>query len=179
MKALIQQNPSDIVSQVADYFQRSIGKWYSERRYYTLPEGDTQEVASEITVEFLQQGSPELINIAQLHQLDDPTMITCGSKVNWKSSNSVSGKKLSKGATVFGVSETLLYRDQGFMTPKPVVAQYYMLDANTLCLRSEYNGSVFEEELKLVGQRYRTRQTIISRAGEQTMIGQYLEKRIE
>jgi hypothetical protein len=65
------------------------------------------------------------------------------------------------------------------MTPKPVVAEFYMLDVNTLCLRSEYNGSMFEEEIKLIGQRYRTRQTIISRAGEQTMIGQYLEKRIE
>jgi CpeS-like protein len=179
MKALIQQNPSDLASQVADYFSRSVGNWYSERRYYTLPEGDTQEVASEITVEFLEQGCPDLINIAELHKLDDPMILTCGSKVNWKSSNSVSGKKLSKGSTVFGVSETLLYRDQGFMTPKPVVAQYYMVDANTLCLRTEYNGSVFEEEIKLVGQRYRTRQTIISRAGEQTMIGQYLEKRIE
>ncbi|MEH2096143.1 phycobiliprotein lyase, partial [Nostoc sp.] len=41
------------------------------------------------------------------------------------------------------------------------------------------NGSVFEEELKLIGSKYRTRQTIISRAGEQLMIGQYLEKRVE
>jgi hypothetical protein len=48
----------------------------------------------------------------------------------------------------------------------------------TLCLRTEYNGSVFEEELKLIGDRYRTRQTIIARAGEQQTIGQYLEKRV-
>ena len=37
----------------------------------------------------------------------------------------------------------------------------------------------FEEELKFIGSQYRTRQTIISRSGEQLMIGQYLEKRIE
>ncbi|PSN17731.1 phycobiliprotein lyase, partial [filamentous cyanobacterium CCP5] len=36
----------------------------------------------------------------------------------------------------------------------------------------------FEEEIRLVGDRYRTRQTIISRAGEEIMIGQYLETRI-
>jgi hypothetical protein len=46
-------------------------------------------------------------------------------------------------------------------------------------LRTEYQGSTFEEELKLIGKNYRTRQTIISRAGEQQMIGQYLEKRLE
>lgn len=179
MKALIQHNSREITSRVADYFCRSVGNWYSERRYYTLPEGDTQEVASEITVEFLEPGCLDLLDIAQLHQLDDPMLLSCGSKVTWKSSNSVSGKKMSMGSTRFGVCDALLYRDRGFMTPQPVIAQYDLLDVNTLCLRTEYNGSVFEEEIKLVGQRYRTRQTIISRAGEQTMIGQYLEKRIE
>jgi hypothetical protein len=48
-----------------------------------------------------------------------------------------------------------------------------------MALRTEYNGSVFEEEFKLIGKIYRTRQTIISRAGEELMIGQYLERRLE
>ena len=179
MTALIQQNQLESLPELADYFRRSEGTWYSERRYYTLPEGETQEVASEITIRFLEQGNPELIKIAELHGLSDPMMLTCGSYVTWKSTNSVSGKKMSKGSTVFGASGNLLYRDRGFATPKPIAATYYLRDADTLCLRSEYNGSVFEEEIKLVGQRYRTRQTIISRAGEQMMIGQYLEKRID
>lgn len=59
-----------------------------------------------------------------------------------------------------------------------VKARFYFPNAETLCLRTEYNGSVFEEEIKHIGQQYRTRQSIISRAGEQIMIGQYLEKRI-
>lgn len=53
-----------------------------------------------------------------------------------------------------------------------------MGDAKTMCLRTEYSGNVFEEEVKLIGNCYRTRQTIISRAGEEQMIGQYLETRI-
>ena len=73
----------------------------------------------------------------------------------------------------------ILYRDRGFAISKPVTAQYYFSNPKTLCLRTEYNGSVFEEELKLIGSKYRTRQTIISRAGEQLMIGQYLENRID
>jgi hypothetical protein len=47
-----------------------------------------------------------------------------------------------------------------------------------MTLKTEYGGSVFEEEIKLIGQQYRTRQTIISRAGQEQMIGQYLEKRV-
>jgi hypothetical protein len=48
-----------------------------------------------------------------------------------------------------------------------------------MCLKTEYGGNAFEEEIKLVGSQYRTRQTIISRAGEEQMIGQYLEKRLK
>ena len=48
-----------------------------------------------------------------------------------------------------------------------------------MTLRTEYSANVFEEEIKLVGSKYRTRQTIISRAGQEITIGQYLEQRID
>lgn len=31
---------------VAEFFRRSAGQWRSERRYYTLPDGETQEMVS-------------------------------------------------------------------------------------------------------------------------------------
>ncbi len=163
---------------IAEFFQASAGNWRSERRYYTLPDGDTKEMVSLITIQFLAQGCEELQELAQLHQLSDMESLTCGAQVSWNSTDSVSGKKQSKGSTLFGALGTILYRDRGFATTKPVKADYYFINDQTMCLRTEYNGSVFEEELKLVGSNYRTRQTIISRAGEQQMIGQYLEKRI-
>ncbi len=58
-----------------------------------------------------------------------------------------------------------------------MTATYQMRDRNTMQLHTEYGGSSFDEEIKLVGDSYRTRQTIISRAGEEIMIGQYLETR--
>lgn len=163
---------------VAEFFQQSAGKWLSQRRYYTLPDGETKEMVSLITIRFLEQGCTELQHLAQLHELSDQTALSCGAEVAWESKDSVSGRKQSKGSTVFGVLRTTLYRDRGFATSKPITAEYYFPNPKTLCLRTEYNGSVFEEELKLIGRNYRTRQTIISRAGEQQMIGQYLEKRI-
>ncbi len=163
---------------VAEFFQASEGNWRSERRYYTLPDGETKEMISLITIRFLAQGCEELQKLAQLHQLSDLESLTCGAYVSWNSTDSVSGKKQSIGSTIFGALGNTLYRDRGFATPKPVKADYYFINDQTMCLRTEYNGSVFEEELKLVGSNYRTRQTIISRAGEQQMIGQYLETRI-
>ncbi len=163
---------------IAEFFQLSSGQWRSERRYYTLPDGETKEMVSLITIRFLEQGCAELRHLAQLHELNTLDAIICGAEVSWESTDSVSGRKQSKGLTLFGALGTTLYRDRGFATSKPVTAEYYFSNPKTLCLRTEYNDSMFEEELKLIGGSYRTRQTIISRAGEQQMIGQYLEKRV-
>jgi hypothetical protein len=165
-------------SLIVDFFQQSEGEWRSERRYYTLPDGEIQEMVSFITVRFLEQGSLELRELARLHKLEDETSLICGTQVTWESKDSVSGRKKSKGSTLFGALGNILYRDRGFATTQPVTAEYYFSNPQTLCLKTEYKGSMFEEELKLIGHNYRTRQTIISRAGEQQMIGQYLEKRI-
>lgn len=165
-------------SLIAAFFRKSVGNWRSERRYYTLPDGETKEVVSLITVRFLEQGCDELLELQRLHELSDEMYLTCGSYVSWKSSDSVTGRKQSEDSTVFGALGNILYRDRGLATSKPVTAQFYFTNPQTLCLRTEYKGSVFEEEVKLVGENYRTRQTIISRAGEQKMIGQYLEKRL-
>jgi CpeS-like protein len=166
-------------SYLADFFQESEGKWRSERRYYTLPEGETKEMESIIAIRFLEPGCNELQKLAQMHDLSDSVSLICGAEVIWESTDVVKARKESKGSTLFGALGSILYRDRGFATSKPVTAKYYFSNPKTLCLRTEYNGSVFEEELKLIGSKYRTRQTIISRAGEQLMIGQYLEKRVE
>jgi hypothetical protein len=163
---------------IEEFFQRSQGQWRSERRYYTLPQGETKEIVSLIAIRFLAQGCEELRSLARMHKLEDEEFMTCGAEVTWDSADLISGKKQSLGSTLFGAKSSILYRDRGFATPSPVTAQFYFTNPEALCLRTEYKGSVFEEELKLIGQQYRTRQTIISRAGEQQMIGQYLEKRV-
>jgi hypothetical protein len=165
-------------SLIAAFFRKSVGNWRSERRYYTLPDGETKEMVTLITIRFLEQGCDELLDLQRLHKLSDEISLTCGSHISWKSSELVTGRKQSEDSTVFGALGNLLYRDRGFATSQPVTADFYFSNPQTLCLRTEYKGSVFEEELKLVGENYRTRQTIISRAGEQKMIGQYLEKRL-
>ena len=165
-------------SLVQEFFQQSEGNWRSQRRYYTLKDGEAQEVESIITVRFLEQGNEELIELARLHEMADETLLTCGVFTSWESNYIGPSPKQTTGSTVFGVLGTALYRDRGFSTTKPIIAKFSMRDPKTMCLRTEYSGNVFEEEVKLIGTQYRTRQTIISRAGEEQMIGQYLEKRI-
>lgn len=163
---------------VQAFFQETAGDWRSDRRYYTLKSGETQEVISQISIEFLSAGTSQLIELAKLHQLNPNQPLICGTTVAWESDYVGTGKKPVVGSTIFGVRGTTLYRDRGFATPKPVTAQYQFNDSRTLVLKTQYNDSSFEEEIRLIGQRYRTRQTVISRAGEEIMIGQYLETRV-
>jgi hypothetical protein len=166
-------------SLVAEFFQQSVGEWKSQRRYYTLKNTEEpQEVVSSIAIEFLPQGHSELLELGRLHELAPQQLLICGSKVTWESSYTNKNRKPSNGSTVFGVLGNTLYRDRGFATPKPITAKYYFTNPKTMCLRTEYNGCVFEEEIKLIGDNYRTRQTIISRASEEITIGQYLEQRL-
>lgn len=176
----VQIAQSSLESLAIEFFRQSEGKWKSQRRYYTLKQDvEPQEVVSLINIRFLEQGSPELVELAKLHKLESETALLCGTEVTWVSNYVRATRKPSKGSTIFGIKGNILYRDRGFATTEPVVATYSFTNPKTLCLKTEYGGSVFEEELKLIGKDYRTRQTIISRAGEELTIGQYLEKRIE
>lgn len=168
--------PNEIEAKAIAFFQQSAGSWQSRRRYYTLASGDTQEVVSDISVTFLDGDCAELRELGDRHELTFPMI--CGAKVTWESNYISPAKKPSTGETIFGIRGNIMYRDRGFATPKPVTAQYRFSSDRTMILRTEYNGSSFEEELKLIGENYRTRQTIISRAGEEIMIGQYLETRV-
>jgi hypothetical protein len=163
---------------IEEFFRHCEGQWRSERRYFTLKNDHIEEVESFITVRFLEQGHPDLIELAQMHGLADGTVLGCGAYTSWESNYRGKNRKQQIGSTVFGAHDGILYRDRGFATSDPVFAKFTLPEPNTLRLRTEYDGSVFEEEIKLIGSSYRTRQTIISRAGEEIMIGQYLEKRV-
>jgi hypothetical protein len=166
-------------SLAVEFFQQSTGKWKSQRRYYTLnQETEPQEVESSLNITFLPQNAPELQELTQLHQLEAIDYLVCGTKVSWESNYTGKIRKPSTGSTVFGIRGNIMYRDRGFATSEPIIATFSFTNPQTLCLRTEYGGSLFEEEIKLIGDNYRTRQTIISRAGQELMIGQYLEKRV-
>lgn len=160
------------------FFRQSVGLWHSQRRYYTLnPPVETQTVESIIQIQFLEAGCAELRHLADLHDLEEEAFIG-GTSIAWESQYIDTIRKPLQGSTLFGIKDNILYRDRGFATPEPVTATYSFSNPQTLILKTEYGSSVFEEEFKLIGEQYRTRQTIISRAGQEQMIGQYLEKRI-
>ena len=167
-------------SVAADFLHRSVGKWHSQRRYYTLnsTKNPVLEADSQIEVFFLEGDRPELLELAKRHNLPEGFIFSCGAKVLWHSTYTNVERKPLVGTTLFGISGDQMYRDRGFSTPDPVVATFEIPNSDLLRLYTAYDGAKFEEEIKFIGQQHRTRQTIISKAGREVMVGQYLEKRL-
>ncbi|MGD1902610.1 MAG: phycobiliprotein lyase [Geitlerinemataceae cyanobacterium] len=166
------------VSQLAcRFFERSAGRWLSQRRYYTLNVHEPQELESAIEIDLLPAGHPELVKLARAHDLEDDAMLL-GTTIRWESRYLNVTRKPAIGSTVIGIGTgELLYRDRSFSSPKPVTAELTFANPDTMRLLTVAGNSSFEEEIKLVGTKHRTRQTIASRAGEEVLIGQYLETR--
>ena len=178
MTLSLQIASSSLEDQAVQFFKDSVGQWRSERRYYTLKSSAIQEVVSDLQIDYLPADAPQLQELAEAHGIKAERELTCGLQISWDSQYAGPSKKQVQGATVFGLKGDVLYRDRGFATPDPLKAQCSFPNPRTMMMRTEYNGSVFEEEVKLISRQYRTRQTIISRAGEEQMIGQYLERRV-
>ncbi|MBW4614048.1 MAG: phycobiliprotein lyase [Desmonostoc vinosum HA7617-LM4] len=165
-------------SLIKTFLKETDGNWCSERRYHALPHGKIKEITKTVTMRFVDQGSPELIELAKLHELDEDVALTCGSYVEWNNVDSQTGEQGARRWTVLGTHGTTMYFGRNFPVPKLVVAEYYFRDPKTIYLWTHENGALFEEELRLIGKNYRTRQTIISRGGEQQMIALYMERLI-
>jgi CpeS-like protein len=163
---------------VCRFFERSAGRWMSQRRYYTLNVHEPQEVESVIDIDFLEADHPDLNALAAAHGLPVGTL-RAGTNIRWESRYLTATRKPATGFTTIGVGDgDWIYRDRGFSSPEPVTAAVNFVNPDTMRLVTTYGHSVFEEEIKLVGDKYRTRQTIATRAGEEVLIGQYLETRI-
>ena len=167
-------------SVISAFLQRCVGSWRSQRRYYTFNSSKNPilEAESYLDIIFLEGDRPALQDLAQRHQLAGSNPFTCGAQVTWHSNYTNVQRKPMDGHTIFGIKDDKMYRDRGFSTPKPVVATFQMPKAKILHFTTSYGGSTFEEEIKFVSDLHRTRQTIITKAGEESMIGQYLETRI-
>jgi hypothetical protein len=135
-------------------------------------------VESVIDIDFLEADHPDLNALAAAHGLPVGTL-RAGTNIRWESRYLTATRKPATGFTTIGVGDgDWIYRDRGFSSPEPVTAAVNFVNPDTMRLVTTYGHSVFEEEIKLVGDKYRTRQTIATRSGAEVLIGQYLETRI-
>lgn len=152
------------------------GVWESVRQYYDLEKNKRSLYKAEIQITFLKECAPEL-NFLRVNCLSEYKVL-CGSKVVWVTKGDESSKTKSKGTMIFGATTDLLIRDRGFGTLNPVLSDYKINDGKSLVIFSAYGGQTFKETISNLNENHRTRQTEIFKDDKLTMVGQYIESRI-
>jgi hypothetical protein len=156
-----------------EFFQRSGGKWRSQRTTHHLPFRRSEIGNSEIWVEALPAEHPKVIEICTLHGVD-PKLAIGGAYVNWAGTMAwdQEGDEEHEGSTVFalvpdaedGRSGQML-RERGYAEIMPVIGRYEMDDEDGLVLSTEYETMSSIERFWFAGPDLRLRTSTVKRFG--------------
>jgi hypothetical protein len=141
--------------------KRCAGSWSSQRRYLYPKKDLVKNLSSELSVEFVDKGGPDFqANLA------------------WKTRPLDSSEIVSEGEMLTESREGKLHRNVGYMTEDETVCEVHMVDPDCVVFTTEYCGMAFREEIRLIGEDIRLRQTLGTKEGETFLVGQYYETRI-
>jgi CpeS-like protein len=169
-----------------EFFQRSAGKWRSQRTTHHLPFRRAEIGNSEIYVEALAANDPKVIEICQIHQVD-PSLAIGGAFVSWESSMEWDkDDENHQGTTVFSLvpdpdhpKQGTLLRERGYAEIVPVAGHYAIDDSDALLLVTEYETMSSIERFWSGNPNLRMRTSTVKRFGGLSTATFCVETRIE
>lgn len=145
---------------VKSWFLRANGSWNSNRRYWYAKPNTNQVLISKLGVDVKDTG-------------EDTFQVS----LTWDSKEG--GKSVSDGEMLceYDPSTSTLRRNIGYMTEEETASKVSMIDSDTVLLETEYSGMKFREEIRLLGDNIRLRQTVGWKGDNLLLVGQYFEQR--
>lgn len=155
-----------------EFFQRSAGKWRSQRTTHHLPFRRAETGDSEIQVEALPADHPKVIEICKLHQVD-PSIAVGGAFVSWQGSMAWDREDDNhEGTTVFALvpdsgnpKQGQILRERGYAEIVPVIGRYQLDDEDALILITEYETMSSIERFSFASPNLRLRTSTVKRFG--------------
>ncbi|MBF2019250.1 MAG: phycobiliprotein lyase [Hydrococcus sp. C42_A2020_068] len=155
-----------------EFFQRSAGKWRSQRTTHHLPFRRAETGDSNIYVEALAADHPKIVEICEMHEVD-PSLAVGGAFVSWDGSMAWDkADENHRGTTVFALipnadnsRQGMLLRERGYAEIVPIAGRYYMDDENGLVLITEYETMSTIERFWFVSPDMRLRTSTVQRYG--------------
>ncbi|MEL6440684.1 MAG: phycobiliprotein lyase [Cyanobacteria bacterium J06621_8] len=160
------------IKDAKEFFQRSAGKWKSQRTTHHLPFRRAESGDSDISVEFLEAGDPKINAICEMHDQDPQTAIG-GAFVSWDGSMAWDKENEEhKGTTVFALipdpndpRQGKLLRERGYAEIVPVAGQYHMDEEDGMVLITEYETMSIIERFWFASPDLRLRSSTVKRFG--------------
>ena len=160
------------IKDAKEFFQRSAGRWKSQRTTHHLPFRRAESGGSDINVEFLNSDDEKIAAICQMHDVD-PQIAIGGAFVSWDGSMAWDKENEDhKGTTVFALipdqdnpRKGKLLRERGYAEIVPVAGEYDMDEEDGLVLVTEYDTMSIIERFWFVNPDLRLRSSTVKRFG--------------
>lgn len=162
----------DKIRDAMEFFQRSAGKWRSQRTTHHLPFRRAESGDSDIKVQSLAADDPKIIEICQMHEVE-PNLAIGGAFVSWDGSMAWDrDNENHEGTTVFALipepdnsRKGKLLRERGYAEIVPVAGIYEMDEEDGLILITEYETMSIVERFWFVNPDLRLRSSTVKRFG--------------
>jgi len=155
-----------------EFFQRSAGKWRSQRTTHHLAFRQAEMGSSDIQVTSLDGQDPKILEICKMHEID-PILAAGGALVTWDGSMAWDkDDENHKGSTVFAIvpdpenpRKGRMLRERGYAEIVPVVGLFEMDEEDGLILITEYETMSSIERFWFPSPNLRMRTSAVKRFG--------------
>ena len=156
-----------------EFFQKSAGRWRSQRTTHHLAFRRAEKGGSEIYVNPLNADDPKVIEICQMHEVE-PTTAIGGAYVKWDGTMAwdKDDDENHAGETVFALvpdDETgqkgKLLRERGYAEIVPVIGRYEIDDEEALVLITDYPSMSSYERFWFPAPNVRMRASTVKQFG--------------
>ena len=155
-----------------EFFQRSSGKWRSQRTTHHLAFRQAEMGSSDIQVITLDAKDPKIVEICKMHEID-PNLAAGGAFVTWDGSMAWDkDDENHKGSTVFAIvpepenpRKGRMLRERGYAEIVPVVGIFEMDNEDGLNLITEYETMSSIERFWFPYSNLRLRTSTVKRFG--------------
>ncbi|MBD1904216.1 phycobiliprotein lyase [Funiculus sociatus GB2-A5] len=155
---------------IQEFFQKSAGKWFSQRTSHHLAFKQAESGKSDIKIEMVTADDPEVIKLCQQYEVD-PALAWGGARVTWDGTMEWDKEKHT-GTTVLvpiadpdKPNEGKLLRDMGYAEKASVAGRYIIGSDEAMTLITEYETMYSEERIWFASPNLRLRSSILKRFG--------------
>jgi CpeS-like protein len=153
---------------IVEFFQRSSGKWFSQRTSHDLAFKQTAG-QSELQIELLPKTDPAVVNLCEQYNID-PTLALCGARVRWDGTTEQDQAKHTGNTVLVPIAnpdspnEGQLLRERGSAEKALLAGRYSVGSDEALTLIAESETMYSEERLWFANPNLRFRTSILNQS---------------
>lgn len=169
---------------IIEFFQHSVGKWFSQRTSQDLASEQSTAGTSDLWIETVSPSDPEVIKLCEQYRID-PSSALCGARVRWESKPNKINEPTQSGSTFLvpigegdRPTEGKLLHKPSAADPAPVLSRYIIGTDDALTLITESETRQIIERIWFASENLRMRTSIVKQPDGFSVASFYSEIRM-